>query len=323
MLEALPRWRSLNERWQEPLFHETGFAILSRVAMETGTFEHDSFSTLQSLGVELQRLDGAAINERFAAWRPDRYADGYYNAQGGWAESGRVVSAYVDQAERAGVELLQGARVTHVEREPLALLTDDGVRHEAAIVVVAAGAWTAQLLPELADRLVAVGQPVMHFAPADARRYRAPGFVPWAADIGRTGWYGFCANSDDVVKIANHGKGRRVDPQGPRALDDTAEAMFRGFLSDALPGLAGAPIVRSRLCLYCDSFDGDMFIARHPETQGLVVAAGGSGHGFKFAPMLGEIIADVAEGKPNPWASRFGWRALTERRFEDARRGDS
>jgi len=245
--------------------------------------------------------------------------DGYYNPRGGWAESGKVVSALIAEAQRLGVVLAEGKRVASIEREPLALLTDEGDRYQPGQIIVAAGAWTPQLVTELSDRLVAVGQPVMHFAPTDAAPFRSPRFVPWAADIGRTGWYGFCANAADVVKVANHGRGRRVDPRQPRALDEGAEGMFRSFLHGSIPDLGAAPIVDTRLCLYCDSFDGDLLIARHPETPGLVIAAGGSGHGFKFAPVLGDIIADVAEGKPNRWAHRFAWREHAEPRVEGAR----
>ena len=75
-------------------------------------------------------------------------------------------------------------------------------------------------------------------------------------------------------------------------------------------------MVGSRLCLYADAFDGDFVITPHPGRPGVVVATGGSGHGFKFAPILGKLIADAVEGRTNP---RFAWRALGERRTEDAR----
>jgi glycine/D-amino acid oxidase-like deaminating enzyme len=72
--------------------------------------------------------------------------------------------------------------------------------------------------------------------------------------------------------------------------------------------LADAPIVYTRICLYCDTPDGDFWIASDPDRRGLIIATGDSGHGFKFAPILGEIIADVAEGKSNPWSEKFRWR---------------
>ena len=84
------------------------------------------------------------------------------------------------------------------------------------------------------------------------------------------------------------------------------ETRCRDFLRDSLPALAEAPIVTRRICRYCDSLDGDLWIDRVPETDNLFVAAGGSGHAFKLAPMLGEIIADVVLGA-QAWP-RFAWR---------------
>jgi glycine/D-amino acid oxidase-like deaminating enzyme len=322
MQRCLDGWRSWNERQSEPLFHETGFAILSSVPLSAGSFEADSFATLGGLGFELERLDGSDIAARFPAWSTGRYIDGYFNPAGGWAESGRVVGWLIEQALASGAELRDGAvldglvedgaRVTGVR-------LGDGELIEADAVVVAAGAWTSQLVPELGDRLEPIGQPVMHFRPPDPGRFRPPAFVPWAADIGRTGWYGFPANADDVVKIANHGPGVRTDPRGARQLPDGSEARFREQWRRSVPALAAAPVVKTRLCLYCDSFDGDLWIAEHPHRPGLVVAAGGSGHGFKFAPALGRWIADAVEGRSDPSLARFAWRERGTTRSEHAR----
>lgn len=320
MEDALRGWRALNERWGAELFHETGFVVLSSAPMAAGSFELESFALLGARGHAVERLDADEIPRRFAAWRPGAYVDGYHNPAGGWAESGAVVSRFVQDALTAGVTLREGVEVTGLIDDRAAVrgvVTTDGPV-PAELVVVASGAWTASLLPELAGVLGVVGQPVLHFAPRDLAPFSAPAFVPWAADIARTGWYGFPA-TQGVVKVANHGPGIPVDPRGPRVVPDAAEPRFRAFLAGALPALASAPKARDRLCLYCESFDGDLFIARHPERAGLVVAAGGSGHGFKFAPVLGRLIADAADGLDGP--PRFRWRRGDARRFEEARFG--
>jgi glycine/D-amino acid oxidase-like deaminating enzyme len=83
---------------------------------------------------------------------------------------------------------------------------------------------------------------------------------------------------------------------------------LREFLASTFPSLVDAPIVYTRVCMYCDTNDGHFWIARDPERQGLVIAAGDNGHGFKFAPLLGKIIADAVEGKHNPLLDKFRWR---------------
>jgi glycine/D-amino acid oxidase-like deaminating enzyme len=110
-----------------------------------------------------------------------------------------------------------------------------------------------------------------------------------------------------------------VHADDARSVLPAEEARFRAFVRDHLPALAGAPIIATRLCLYCDTFDGDFWIAHDPARPGLIVAAGDSGHAFKFAPVLGGLIADVVETKPNPWAPRFRWRTRGRAAKEAAR----
>jgi glycine/D-amino acid oxidase-like deaminating enzyme len=97
------------------------------------------------------------------------------------------------------------------------------------------------------------------------------------------------------------------------------EERFRAFFAESIPTLADAPKIGERLCLYCDTFDGDFWIDHDPDREGLVVCSGGSGHGFKFAPMLGIITADVVEKKENKFSRRFRWRKRGKLKAEDAR----
>jgi glycine/D-amino acid oxidase-like deaminating enzyme len=168
-----------------------------------------------------------------------------------------------------------------------------------------------------------VAQPVFHLRPEDPEAWRPPAFPVWAAAIAETGWYGFPANASGIVKIANHGPGRRVDPDADRSIATGDEDALRRFLRASLPGLADAPLVASKTCLYSDSFDGHFFIGRDPDRPGLAVASGDSGHGFKFAPILGSVIADAIEDKPSRFTARFAWRGASTRRVEDARWGMS
>ena len=100
-----------------------------------------------------------------------------------------------------------------------------------------------------------------------------------------------------------------MSPDSPnRNVTSEEEESLRQFLSSAFPALADAPIVYTRVCMYCDTHDGNFWIAADPEREGLVIAAGDCGHGFKFAPVLGEIIADAVEEKSNPLLQKFRWR---------------
>jgi glycine/D-amino acid oxidase-like deaminating enzyme len=152
---------------------------------------------------------------------------------------------------------------------------------------------------------------MFHLRPADPALFAAARFPVFGADISRTGYYGFPATRDGIVKIANHGTGIDLAPDATRAVTAAQEAALREFLAATFPALADAPIVYRRLCVYGDTRDGHFWIARHPTRPNLTIAAGGSGHGFKFAPVLGELIADAALGRPNRLAAKFRWRDLS------------
>jgi len=119
--------------------------------------------------------------------------------------------------------------------------------------------------------------------------------------------------------MANHGPGRRVKADAQRVIIASEEAYCRAFLAESLPLLASLPMHGSKLCLYCDTWDGDFWIGRDPERQGLVVATGGSGHAFKFAPVLGGLAADALEGVENDYSQRFAWRPLGQIKSEAIR----
>jgi glycine/D-amino acid oxidase-like deaminating enzyme len=136
----------------------------------------------------------------------------------------------------------------------------------------------------------------------------------WAADISRR-WYA-SGIKDGTLKIANHGVGRACTPTIHGVLP-AEEARFRTFVRAICPR---SPTRRSsgHGCAATATFDGDFWIAPDPERR-LDRGAGDSGHAFKFAPVLGGLIADVVEGTPNPWAQRFRWRARGRDATEAAR----
>lgn len=308
---ALSGWDAWNARWGEPLYHQDGFLLLSPRPMDAPGFERDSFSLLQKRGHSLERMTPDALQKRYPVWARGPYVDGYINPRAGWAESGKVVARLLEEARALGVIVHDGiafGRLLERGSRAQGIVSTRGDEHRADYVLVAAGAWTPTLLPHLSSLMWATGQPVLHFQAPNLEDYQPSRFPVWAADIARTGWYGFPALADGTLKIANHGAGRRVHPDEPRAVLPEEEARFRDFLHESLPALADAPVVGRRLCLYCDTADGDFWIDHDPKRDGLVVATGGSGHAFKFAPVLGEIIADVVERKPNAAARRFAWR---------------
>ncbi len=316
MEQALVGWRDWNHKLAQagsepPLFHEDGVMYLSRAPLQKGGFEYESYHLMRSRGHRPELLSASEIRRRFPAWNAERYGHGYYNPEGGYAESGRVISTLLRWAAAEGVTLRIGEgsrckRLLESGTRVCGVVTMDGSILTADYVLLAVGAWTRFVVPELALCMRAVGMPVFHLRPDAAlrERFSAAQFPCFGADLSQTGYYGFPLHREGVVKIARHSAGRALHPESPeRRVTEFETASLREFLGQTFPDLAQAPIVATRVCLYCDTADQHLWIAPHDSRPGLIVATGDSGHAFKFAPVLGDLIADVVLGEAAAAAS--------------------
>ena len=199
MEQAFPIWEAWNRVWDVPLWHETGFVVMTKEEMKAGSFELESFRLLQKRGHRVDRLNSDQLKRRFPAWNAETYRDGYFNPRAGWAESGRILEWLYVEAKRLGARIHTGrkfAQLLDKDSQVIGIQTDDNERYYADFVIVAAGAWTPHLLPYLRDVLWTIFQPVFHFEVPDMELFSAPKFIVWAADISNTGWYGFPAIQD-------------------------------------------------------------------------------------------------------------------------------
>ncbi len=305
-------WRDWNKEFGVELYHEVGVMFVRRREMKPADFEYESFKILERRGHKIERMNSARLWKRFPAWNPELYRDGILELAAGHVESSRVVGILSERAKSVGVGLREGAKFSELDEgddRVKGIVLDDGQRISGDVVVMAVGAWTPYVLPFTQKFFRATGQPVFHLKPRQPDLFASQRFPVFGADISTTGYYGFPVSREGVVKIANHGPGREMSPESTeRVVTSEEEKNLREFLSSTFPALADAPIVYSRVCMYCDTDDGHFWIAPDPERRGLIVATGDSGHGFKFAPVLGEIIADAVEGKSNPLLQKFRWR---------------
>src|SRR6266576_6911444 len=326
---SIERWRKWNQQFGTQLYHEVGVMFVRRQEMKPGDFEHESFKTLEKRGHKVERMNAPQLWKRFPAWNPELYRDGVLELEAGYAESGRAVAMLIERAKSIGVELREGSRLVRLDEDDnqvKGVVVENSVGDAVSapreangfpysykipgdFVVMAVGAWTPYLLPFTRKFFRATGQPVFHLKPSKPELFAPERFPVFGADITTTGYYGFPINRDGIVKIANHGPGREISPDSSeRVVTAEEERDLREFLSSTFPVLADAPIVHTRVCMYCDTHDGHLWIARDPDREGLLIAAGDSGHGFKFAPVLGEIIASAVEETPNPILQKFRWR---------------
>lgn len=311
--QSIEGWRRWNEQFGETLYDQCGILMLTRTPMQPGEYEHDSYQLLIKRGHSPERLTSSDVARRFPAWNADLYTDGFFHAVGGYALSGHAVDLLVGKARWLGITIHEGetaASLIEHNGNVTGVRTHSGKTFHADLVLVAAGAWTPVLIPELGPVMQTPGMPVIHLKPSDPSLFTAERFPISLGDIANTGWYGFPIHPEkQVVKFGHHGIGQNIHPvTGERVVTDEDIAALRAFLSRSIPALADAEVVYTRRCLYCDTPDTNFWIDRHPEREGLTVAAGGSGHAFKFGPVLGGLIADAVEGKPNNLLERFRWR---------------
>ena len=316
-IASMAKWRTWNAVLGETLFHEVGYLVLAsqEIDPEADTYEGSSYRNLLAKGFAPERLTSDEISARFPAFRAGHFRDGFYHAVGGYVQSGRAVEMLTEYAAQLGVHVYTGHNVDQIVTDGqrvAAVRTSEDVTLGGDHVVICAGNFTPYLVPELMPFMKVTGHPVFHLQVSEPVHYSAPHLCVFAADISNTGWYGFPLHPDkQVVKIANHGDGLELDPANDERIVTASDHQhMRAFVAEAMPGLEAAPVVYTRRCCYTDTLDGHFWIDRHPSISGLTVGSGGSGHGMKMGPVVGQMIADVAEGKAHGWSDRFKWRDL-------------
>lgn len=315
---AIKEWKKWNDRLGQELYHEVGLLMLMQadIVSASQTFEWHNQKGLQQRGYQPQLLDAQAMQDRYPVLNTKQFPWGLFNPHAGFVEAAAVICAWADYAKKIGVQLYEQQNVKYLdiaESKLQSVQTQSGDVFAAEQVIVCAGAYTPYLVPELQSQMKATGHPVFHFLPRQKALFEAEKLPVFTADISNTGWYGFPVHpKEGVVKMARHTNGLLLHPtQDDRRVNDQEVKDFRDFLSTAFPKAKADPIVFTRRCLYTDTLDGHFWIDQHPEIKGLSVASGGSGHGMKMGPILGPLIADMAEGKDHPWLERFRWRDLS------------
>ena len=303
---AYPLWRELEARSGQSLLTITGIVEIGAPASDlvAGTLRS---SRLHGLPYEI--LDARRLMKRFPAFRlPDDFV-GVFQPDGGFVRAEPAVAALQALASRSGAELIWNEPVLAVEphRDGVAVTTGHGdIRARCAIV--AAGPWLKSLLPQLALPLRVTRQVLAWFEPADHARpsFAAERFPVFLLENGDGVFYGFPADADGLKVAKHHHLDEAVDPDHyDRAVSAADEAVIRLALKAHLPDADGR-LLAAQTCLYTMAPDGDFILDRLPECPQIIVAAPCSGHGFKFAPVIGEILADLATtGRTEHEISRF------------------
>jgi sarcosine oxidase len=185
-----------------------------------------------------------------------------------------------------------GADDWHPDGSGFAVHTAGGLTERADRVVLTAGAWLPHFLPDLALPLAIERVPLFWLEPARPDPFR--GIPVYIVETDDGSFYGFPYLPDEGLKVARHGTGDRTDPDHvDRAIRPREDERVRRFVRAYMPGGDG-PLRDAKVCMYTKTPDGHFIVDRHPRYPRVVFASACSGHGFKFASVMGEVLADLA-----------------------------
>ncbi len=220
-----------------------------------------------------------------------------YQPYAGFLLPERCVAAHVSAAKASGAEVRTGEKVTGWRTEGECVTVDTGAgRYGARSLVVTAGPWARTLLPTLERLAIAERQVMLWTQPARPALFEMGRFPVFNMEAAEGRFYGFPADETTAFKIGKYNHRReRVDD--PEAMDRTChpedEAVLREGIRRYFPDADG-PTLQMKTCLFTNSPDGHFIIDRLPDAPQVAIAAGCSGHGFKFCSVVGEILADLA-----------------------------
>jgi len=303
---AYPLWRDIEARSGRPLLSITGIVEIGAPASDlvAGTLRS---SRLHGLAHEI--LDAPSLMKRFPAFRVPGDFIGVFQPDGGFVRAEPAVAALQALARDAGAELRMDVQVLGVEprRDGVRVLTQHGDVH-AGSAIVTAGPWLKSLVPQLAVPIRVTRQVLGWFEPAEQARglFAAERFPVFLLQNADGVYYGFPADHDGVKVAKHHHFDEAVNPDRyDRTVSAADEAAIRVALKAHLPDADGR-LLAAKTCLYTMTPDGDFILDRLPDCPQIVVASPCSGHGFKFAPVIGEILADLAvTGRTAHDTSRF------------------
>ena len=294
-VRALELWHEADQKWGTELFHKTGLLWL---LTDDEVFAKDSLNLMRSLNMNFKDMtvkeaekfypqicfDGITfvVLEEHAGYLLARHA-----CEVVWKNFLRSGGKYI----RSAVKPVQfeNNSITQIELSGGSLINAD-------MFVFACGPWLGSLFPDLLnDLIIPTRQEAYYFGtfPGDTQ-YEEDSLPVWfdQGDGKTFSYYGIPGNSSKGFKIANDIRGEVFDPTyGDRMPSEEGIDAARNYIRKRFPGMDGAPLIETRVCQYENTPDHHFIIDRHPESENVFVVGGGSGHGFKHGPVVGEYVA--------------------------------
>ena len=308
---AFRLWTEHEKLWKRQFLFRRG--VLWMAATGEDDFERGSAEMLRGSRIKFEELPAREMQKRWPQINFEGVHWGIYEPNSGYLMARSSCRAVVEAFLAAGGEY-RNAAVAASELETgkwKSLKLSDGARISADRYIFACGPWLGKMFPQTIGNLVRVTRQEMFFfgSPGGDPRFDDHHLPVWAEHRDRF-HYGIPANHGRGFKIADDTRGPDFDPTyGDRTVTAASLHAIREYLALRFPGMKDAPLVESRVCQYEQTPDAHFIMDTHPRSENVWLLGGGSGHGFKHGPVIGEMMAELilkgTEPKPYFRLARF------------------
>jgi sarcosine oxidase len=299
---ALELWAKYERKWKRRFLHGSG--VLWMASGRDDGFERGSIESLRSAGIKYRQLSATQLKKRWPQINLEGIEWGIFEPECGYLDARASCAAVMDALVAAGGVYRQASvLVDGLERVPLRNFDlSDGSKLKADRYLFACGPWLGRLFPGTIGSLIKpTKQDVFFFGtPAGDTRFHDPNLPVWA-DHRDHFYYGIPGNDRRGFKIADDTRGTEFDPtNGERVISPETLKHVREYVAFRFPALRDTPLIETRVCQYEQTPDSHFIIDRHPANETVWLLGGGSGHGFKHGPAIGEMVTDLMlkDGEP-------------------------
>lgn len=300
---AFVLWWEHEEHWSRRLYHRTGALWMFE---GDDTYARSTLPLLRTAGLEVAELAPVDAARRYPQIDFSGVRSAFFEIEAGYLLArqacDQVLTGFVAEGGEYRAAAVRPGPIEGRGLRELALA--DGSTLEADRYVFACGPWLGELFPDvIGDRITPTRQEVLFFGPPRDDARFDEGACPVWVNFGEHFLYGIPGNERRGFKVADDTRGPRIDPTTEeRLVSPESITRARALLARRFPALARAPVVESRVCQYEQTPDADFILDRHPEADNVWLAGGGSGHGFKMGPAIGELMAGLVLGRAEPEA---------------------
>ena len=298
-VRAIELWREHQHRWNKPLFFNAG--VLWFCYEDSPEMIEATQPFMRKHGLEYQYFSPQEAAQKYPHINTNDLHHLVLDPYGGYLKARESCQAVQEAFVRGGGNYLNAfVQPNTIEKGRLTSLTlSDGSTFVADTFLFACGSWLGKLFPEVLGESITCTKQEAYYLGVPASHTQLFDQMPAWIDLdGADFYYGIPGNAYRGFKIGVDKRGELFDPtNGERIANPDVLAKARAFMSHRFPALKNAPLVESRVCPYENSPDGNFILDTHPEADNCWFLGGGSGHGYKHGPALGEIAAEIVSGK--------------------------